>query len=235
MHTDIVLRFNYGRSIPWVRSHLGGPSAVAGPNAVQFITPVPLHGTKELTTRGEFTVKAGDTVPFTMSWYPSHHRGYRYRDPQDHLLETENELRDWSSRCTLKGPWRAAIVRSLITLKMLTYQADRRYRRGGNHLIAGAIGGVRNWDYRFCWIRDATLTLYALLSCGYRAEAEAWREWLLRAVAGNPSEMQIMYGIAGERRLTEYELHGCRGMRTAGRCESATPPRTAAARCLSAS
>ena len=103
MHTEIVLRFDYGRGIPWVRSHLGGPGAVAGPNAVQFISPVRLQGTKELTTVGEFTVKAGESVPFTMSWYPSHHRGYRYREPQDMLLATENGWRDWSSRCTLQG------------------------------------------------------------------------------------------------------------------------------------
>jgi GH15 family glucan-1,4-alpha-glucosidase len=175
MHTDIVLRFNYGRGIPWVRSHLGGPSAVAGPNAVQFVTPVPLHGTKDLTTRGEFTVKAGDAVPFTMSWYPSHHRGYRYRDPHDHLLETENAWCDWSNHCTLKGPWREAIVRSLITLKMLTYQPTGGIVAAATTSLPEALGGVRNWDYRFCWIRDATLTLYALLSSGYRAEARVIR------------------------------------------------------------
>ena len=106
MCTEIILRFNYGRGIPWVRSHLGGPSAVAGPNAVQFITPVPLHGTPDLTTRGEFSVEAGETVPFTMSWYPSHHQAYRYLDPQDQLLSTANEWCDWASHCTLKGPWR---------------------------------------------------------------------------------------------------------------------------------
>jgi GH15 family glucan-1,4-alpha-glucosidase len=206
MHTDIVLRFNYGRSIPWVRSHLGGPSGVAGPNAVQFITPVPLHGTADLTTQGEFTVAAGETVPFTMSWYPSHHKGYRYRDPQEHLLETENEWGNWASHCSLSGPWRDAIVRSLITLKMLTYQPTGGIVAAATTSLPELPGGVRNWDYRFCWIRDATLTLYALLSSGYRAEARAWREWLLRAMAGHPSEMQIMYGIAGERRLTEYEI-----------------------------
>jgi GH15 family glucan-1,4-alpha-glucosidase len=206
MHTDLILRFNYGRSIPWVRSHLGGPSAVAGPNAVQFVTPVPLHGTPELTTVGDFTVKAGESVPFTMSWYPSHHRGYRYRDPFDHLLETENAWCDWSNHCTLKGPWRQAIIRSLITLKMLTYQPTGGIVAAATTSLPEALGGVRNWDYRFCWIRDATLTLYALLSSGYRGEARAWREWLLRALAGHPSEMQIMYGIAGERRLTDYEL-----------------------------
>jgi GH15 family glucan-1,4-alpha-glucosidase len=206
MRTEIILRFDYGRSIPWVRQHLGGPKAVAGPNAIQFITPVALRGTPELTTVGEFTVSAGETVPFTMVWYPSHHNGFRHRDPEEALLAAENAWLDWSSRCALQGPWREAIMRSLITLKMLTF-----YPTGG--IVAAAttslpewLGGVRNWDYRICWIRDATLTLYALLSAGYRSEARAWREWLLRAAAGHPSEMQIMYGLAGERRLTEYEI-----------------------------
>ncbi|MGE0257801.1 MAG: glycoside hydrolase family 15 protein [Alphaproteobacteria bacterium] len=206
MRTEIILRFNYGRGIPWVRSHLGGPSGVAGPNAVQFITPVPLHGTPELTTVGEFTVAAGETVPFTMSWHPSHRQAYRYHDPEEQLLNTQNQWCDWSGRCTLRGPWREAIVRSLITLKMLIYQPTGGIVAAATTSLPEALGGVRNWDYRFCWIRDATLTLYALLSSGYRAEARAWREWLLRAVAGHPSEMQIMYGIAGERRLAEYEL-----------------------------
>ncbi len=158
MRTEIVLRFNYGRGIPGCARISAARARVAGPNAVQFITPVPLRGTQELTTGGEFTVKAGETVPFTMSWYPSHHRGYRYRDPQEHLLETENAWCDWSSRCTLKGPWREAIVRSLITLKMLTYQPTGGIVAAATTSLPEALGGVRNWDYRFCWIRDATLT-----------------------------------------------------------------------------
>jgi GH15 family glucan-1,4-alpha-glucosidase len=206
MRTEIVLRFDYGRGVPWVRQHLGGPTAVAGPNAIQFITPVPLRGTPEMTTIGEFTVNAGEIVPFTMSWYPSHHRGFRWRDPQEALLATENHWRDWSSRCRLQGPWREAIIRSLITLKMLTYYPTGGIVAAATTSLPEQIGGVRNWDYRFCWIRDATLTLYALLSSGYRGEARAWREWLLRAAAGHPSEMQIMYGLAGERRLAESEI-----------------------------
>jgi GH15 family glucan-1,4-alpha-glucosidase len=206
MRTEIILRFDYGRGIPWVRQHLGGPKAVAGPNAIQFITPVVLKGTPELTTVGEFTVSAGETVPFTMSWYPSHHTGFRSREPEEALLAVENGWRDWSSRCTLQGPWREAIIRSLITLKMLTYHPTGGIVAAATTSLPEWIGGVRNWDYRICWIRDATLTLYALLSSGYRAEARAWREWLLRALAGHPSEMQIMYGLSGERRLTEYEI-----------------------------
>jgi GH15 family glucan-1,4-alpha-glucosidase len=206
MCTEIVLRFDYGSGIPWVRRHLGGPVAIAGPHAVQFISPVELRGTPELTTVGEFTVGEGDCVPFTMSWYPSHHKGFRYRDPLDTLLGTENRWRDWSSRCTLQGPWRDAILRSLITLRMLTYRPTGGIVAAATTSLPERLGGVRNWDYRYCWIRDATLTLYALLSSGYREEARAWREWLLRAAAGHPSEMQIMYGLAGERRLTESEL-----------------------------
>lgn len=206
MRTEIVLRFDYGRAIPWVRQHFGGPSAVAGPNAIQFVTPVALRGTPEMTTVGEFTVGAGDCVPFTMSWYPSHHRGFRYRDPQETLLATENRWHDWSAHCSLAGPWREAIIRSLITLKMLTYHPTGGIVAAATTSLPEWIGGVRNWDYRFCWIRDATLTLCALLSSGYRSEARAWREWLLRAAAGHPSEMQIMYGLAGERRLSETEI-----------------------------
>jgi GH15 family glucan-1,4-alpha-glucosidase len=206
MRTEIVLRFDYAQSIPWVRRHLGGPLAVSGPNAIQFITPVVLRGTPDLTTIGEFTIEAGETVPFTMSWYPSHHKGFRYRDPYETLLGTETRWHDWSSHCTLTGPWREAIIRSLITLRMLTYQPTGGIVAALTTSLPEWIGSVRNWDYRFCWIRDATLTLYALLSAGYRNEARAWREWLLRAAAGHPSEMQIMYGLAGERRLTEYEI-----------------------------
>jgi GH15 family glucan-1,4-alpha-glucosidase len=206
MHTELILRFDYARSMPWVRQHLGGPVAVAGPNAVQFITPIKLSGTPEMTTVGEFTIEAGETVPFTMSWFPSHHRAFRYRDPYETLMGTETRWHDWSSRCNLQGPWREAIVRSLITLRMLTYRPTGGIVAAPTTSLPERIGGVRNWDYRFCWIRDAALSLYALLSSGYRGEARAWREWLLRAVAGHPSEMQIMYGLAGERRLTEYEI-----------------------------
>jgi GH15 family glucan-1,4-alpha-glucosidase len=206
MRTEIVLRFDYARSIPWVRQHLGGPVAVAGPNAIQFITPVVLRGTPDMTTVGEFMVEAGETVPFTMSWYPSHHNAFRNRDPYETLLGTETRWHDWSSHCALQGLWSEAIIRSLITLRMLTYSPTGGIVAALTTSLPEWIGSVRNWDYRFCWIRDATLTLYALLSSGYRNEARAWREWLMRAAAGHPAEMQIMYGLAGERRLTEYEI-----------------------------
>ena len=141
-----------------------------------------------------------------MSWYPSHHRGFAYRDPHETLLATETQWLDWSSHCTLQGKWREAIIRSLITLRMLIYRPTGGIVAAPTTSLPEWVGSVRNWDYRYCWIRDATLTLYALLSSGYRSEARAWREWLLRAAAGHPSEMQIMYGLAGERRLTEYEV-----------------------------
>ena len=213
MHTEIVLRLDYGRSIPWVRRRLGGQNAISGPNAVQFSSPVALLGTPELTTIGEFEVTAGETVPFTMSWYPSHHNTFASRDPVEALHATENWWHDWSAHCVLSGPWREAIIRSLITLKMLIYEPTGGIIAAPTTSLPELIGGVRNWDYRFCWLRDATLALYALMTAGYRNEARAWREWLLRSAAGHPSELQIMYGIAGERRLTELELDWLPGYR----------------------
>jgi len=206
MRTEIVLRFDYGRSIPWVRRRFGGWHAVSGPSAVQFSTPVMLRGTPDLATIGEFEVSAGEIVPFTMSWYPSHRKSFANHDPLDALHLTENWWNDWSAHCGLGGPWRDAIIRSLITLKLLTYEPTGGIVAAPTTSLPELIGGVRNWDYRFCWLRDATLALYALMTAGYRNEARAWREWLLRSAAGHPSELQIMYGIAGERRLTELEL-----------------------------
>jgi GH15 family glucan-1,4-alpha-glucosidase len=205
MRTEIILRFDYGRGTPWVRQHLGGPLAVAGPNAVQFITPVALSGTPDMKTVGEFTVEAGETVPFTMSWYPSHHKAFRYRDPWETLLGTETRWHDWSGHCNLQGPWREAIIRSLITLRMLTYAPTGGIVAAATTSLPEWIGSVRNWDYRFCWLRDATFTLLALMNSGYTEEASAWHNWLLRAVAGSPDNMQIMYGIMGQRRLLEWE------------------------------
>jgi GH15 family glucan-1,4-alpha-glucosidase len=206
MHTEIILRFDYGRSIPWVRRRFGGLNAISGPNAVQFSAPVALRGTPELTTIGEFDVAAGEIVPFTMSWYPSHRKGFVCRDPVDALQATENWWQDWSTHCVLGGRWRDAIIRSLITLKMLTDESTGGIVAAPTTSLPELIGGTRNWDYRYCWLRDATLALYALMTAGYRNEARAWREWLLRSTAGHPSDLQIMYGIAGERRLTELEL-----------------------------
>ncbi len=213
LHTEIILRFDYGRSIPWVRRRFGGLNAISGPNAVQFSSPVPLRGTPELTTIGEFEVAAGEIVPFTMSWYPSHRTSFTCRDPVDALQATENWWHDWSTHCVLGGRWRDAIIRSLITLKMLSYEPTGGIVAAPTTSLPELIGGTRNWDYRYCWVRDATLALYALMTAGYRNEARSWREWLLRSAAGHPSELQIMYGIAGERRLTELELDWLPGYR----------------------
>jgi GH15 family glucan-1,4-alpha-glucosidase len=204
--TELVLRFDYGRSIPWVRRRFGGLNAVSGPNAVQFSSPLSLRGTPDLTTIAEFTIGTGEVIPFTMSWYPSHRTSFSYRDPFDALHLTENWWHDWSAHCLLGGRWRDAIIRSLITLKMLTYEPTGGIVAAPTASLPELMGGSRNWDYRYCWLRDATLALYALLTAGYRNEARAWREWLLRSAAGHPAELQSLYGIAGERRLTVLEL-----------------------------
>ena len=205
MHTEILLRFDYGRTVPWVRRRFFGLSAVAGPDAVHLRTPVLLRG-EDFTTRGEFSVRAGEVVPFILTWYPSHHRSVGYRDPEDMLTATDAAWRAWSARCTFTGRWREAVLRSLITLKLLTYHPTGGIVAAPTTSLPERLGGERNWDYRYCWIRDSTFTLFALLTSGYAEEARAWREWLLRAASGKPSELQIMYGIAGERRLTEGEL-----------------------------
>jgi GH15 family glucan-1,4-alpha-glucosidase len=209
MGCEFVLRFGYGSTVPWVQSADFGLRAVAGPDAVELHTPVSLTG-EDLRTTAEFTVGAGATVPFTLAWHPSHRREERGIDPQQRLNKTEAWWRDWSDRCRFgedePHPWREAVTRSLITLKALTFAPTGGIVAAATTSLPEQIGGERNWDYRFCWIRDATLTLYALLTSGYRDEAKAWREWMLRAAAGHPAQLQIMYGLAGERRLTEIEL-----------------------------
>jgi GH15 family glucan-1,4-alpha-glucosidase len=205
MQTDLVLRFDYGRIKPWVRRTDTGIAAIAGPDAVQVTTPVGLKG-EDFHTRGTFDVAAGQTVPFTMSWHPSHRPGRPLGDPQKQLAELERWWTEWANRCPYQGPWRDPVVRSLLTLKALTYEPTGGIVAAPTTSLPESFGGIRNWDYRYCWLRDATLTLYALLTSGYAEEAAAWREWLLRAVAGDPRELQIMYGLAGEHRLAEFEL-----------------------------
>ncbi|HEV2549764.1 MAG TPA: glycoside hydrolase family 15 protein [Stellaceae bacterium] len=215
MRTELLFRFDYGRVVPWVRRRYHGLSAIAGPDGVQLRTPVHLRG-EDFATRGDFTVKAGELIPFTMTWYPSHHRSVAYRDPEEMLASTLAGWRMWSARCTYQGRWREAVIRSLITLKLLTYHPTGAIVAAPTTSLPEQIGGGRNWDYRYCWIRDATFTLYALMTSGYVEEARSWREWLLRAALGKPSELQIMYGVAGERRLSECELPwlvGYRGSR----------------------
>jgi GH15 family glucan-1,4-alpha-glucosidase len=205
VRSELVIRFDYGSIVPWVRRTDCGISAIAGPDAVTVMSPVRMHG-HNMTTVAEFEVGPGDRVPFTFGWHPSHRTGNLVAD--SHLAETDTEAwwHDWARRCTYAGPYRDAVVRSLITLKALTYEPTGGIVAAPTTSLPEQLGGVRNWDYRYCWLRDATLSLLALLNCGYTDEAGAWRRWLLRAVAGVPSETQIMYGLAGERRLTEYEV-----------------------------
>ena len=205
MRMDLVFRFDYGSIVPWVRRTADGLVAVAGPDSAHLHTPVDLHG-EAFHTRAAFTVAEGETVPFTLTWHPSHRTEPLPEDPRHLLHETERWWRRWSSQCRYEGPWRDAVHRSLITLKALTYEPTGGIVAAPTTSLPERIGGSRNWDYRYCWVRDATFTLYALLSSGYRDEAKAWRAWLMRAVAGMPSQLQIMYGLAGERRLDEREL-----------------------------
>jgi GH15 family glucan-1,4-alpha-glucosidase len=205
MCVEIVIRFDYGWIVPWVRKEDGGLRAVAGPDVLHLHSDVPLHG-ENFRTFGEFDVHEGETLSFVLTWHPSHLSAPSPVDPTRALEQTERWWRKWAGRCTYEGEWRDAVMRSLITLKALTYAPTGGMVAAATTSLPEELGGVRNWDYRYCWLRDATFTLYALLMNGYREEARAWREWLLRAVAGKPSQLSIMYGIAGERRLTELEL-----------------------------
>lgn len=205
MNLELVLRFDYGSIVPWVVSTDSGISAIAGPDMVSLRTKVPLKG-EGLTTVAQFTVSEGEKVPFDLTWYPSHRYEPSAVDIPQALQDTEDWWREWSNRCSYRGKWRDAVVRSLITLKALTFLPTGGIVAAPTTSLPEQIGGVRNWDYRFCWVRDATLTLDALLNAGYADEAASWREWLLRAVAGHPGELNIAYGIRGERRLTELEL-----------------------------
>jgi GH15 family glucan-1,4-alpha-glucosidase len=193
-----------------VRREEFGIRAIAGPDAVQLRTEIDLRG-EDFRTHATFTVAEKQRVPLTFTWYESHEEPPEQSDPLELLEETEKFWHDWSSRCHIQGDWHELRLRSLITLKALTYSPTGGIVAAPTTSLPEAIGGVRNWDYRYCWVRDSTFILYALLSAGYTEEAAAWREWLLRAVAGEPSELQIMYGIKGERRLSEYEVSWLRG------------------------
>ncbi|MGZ9190519.1 MAG: glycoside hydrolase family 15 protein, partial [Nitrospira sp.] len=206
MRMEMTIRFDYGSIVPWVSHERRLLKAVAGPDSVYLQTEVELRG-EGFTTVADFTVSEGQEIPFTLTWRASHDSAPRQVITERALSETEQWWKKWSSRCTYQGPWRDAVIRSLITLKALTYAPTGGIVAAPTTSLPEQLGGVRNWDYRFCWIRDATFTLYALLSAGYKSEAKAWREWLLRAVAGKPSDLQIMYGIGGERRLPEIDLN----------------------------
>lgn len=216
LQTDLVLRFGYGAIVPWVSRLEGGLlRAIAGPDMLVLRTGVPLHG-EDLRTVGAFTLGEAETATFVLSYGPSHQPPPVPVEPFRALAETEAFWRAWSSRCTYQGRWSEAVSRSLMTLKALTYAPTGGLVAAPTTSLPERIGGARNWDYRYCWLRDATLTLLALMNAGYYDEARAWREWLLRAVAGSPAQLQIMYGLAGERHLREWEagwLPGYEGSR----------------------
>ncbi|QCU77170.1 glycoside hydrolase family 15 protein [Citricoccus sp. SGAir0253] len=205
MRMELRLRFDYGRIVPWVRRRDGLLSAVAGPDAVWLDTPASLHG-ERLSTVAEFEVAAGDRVPFVLTYHPSHESAPARRDAMERIRHTERFWTDWITRADYEGQWQDAVSRSLLLLKALIYAPTGGIVAAATTSLPEGIGGVRNWDYRFCWLRDATFTLQALLGTGYVKEAGAWRDWLLRAVAGDPADLQIMYGIDGTRRLAELRL-----------------------------
>jgi GH15 family glucan-1,4-alpha-glucosidase len=206
MTMELLLRFDYGSSVPWVhRLDDGTLRAIAGPNMVAFRTTAPIHG-ENLKTVSDFTVREGETVPFVMTYRPSYQPLPRVIDSQAALAKTERFWRTWCRRSTYRGPYSEAVERSLITLKAMTYWPTGGILAAVTTSLPEKIGGERNWDYRYCWIRDAALSLWVLMGAGYYEEAAAWQDWLLRAVAGSPSQVQIMYGLAGERQLTEMEL-----------------------------
>ncbi len=204
MSMDLVMRFGYGRVVPWVRRLDGMLTALAGPDGLALWTTVHTQG-RDRTTVAEFSVSAGQHVPFVLTWFPSHEEPPRPIDAVFAVDETEAWWNEWAAQCTFSGEWRSAVVRSLVTLKALTYQPTGGIVAAATTSLPETLGGSRNWDYRYCWLRDATLTLQALMRGGYHEEAMAWRDWLLRAVAGDAADLQIMYGPAGERRLEEWQ------------------------------
>ena len=197
-HTELVVRFNYGATVPWVnRLDDGAINAIAGPERLVLRTPAELYG-EDLKTVGEFIVEAGRAVPFVLSHGPSFEPPRPAIDPFKVLERTEAFWRHWSDRCPSVGPWTEAVKRSLITLKALTYAPTGGIVAAATTSLPEHLGGVRNWDYRYCWLRDATFTLLALMNLGYYDEAQAWRDWLARAVAGSPNQVQILYGVGGD-------------------------------------
>jgi GH15 family glucan-1,4-alpha-glucosidase len=206
MRSEARFRFDYGSIVPWVRrmdEH--SMSAIAGPDAVTLRTTAPMEG-DDKATYAEFGVAAGQSVPFSLTWVPSQRTAPATQDVRRMISQTEAWWSDWMAGCTYDGQYQTAVRRSLITLKALTFAPTGGIVAAITTSLPEFIGGVRNWDYRYCWLRDATITLLALLDAGFTSEALAWREWLLRAVGGDPSRVQIMYGVAGERRLPEYEV-----------------------------
>ncbi|HKW82225.1 MAG TPA: glycoside hydrolase family 15 protein, partial [Burkholderiaceae bacterium] len=206
MRMELVVRFGYGRVVPWMRRVDGSLHATAGPDSLRLRAGVEVRG-ERLTTVAEFSVEPGDRIAFVLTHFPSHESAPEALDPVAALEDTERAWCEWSARSTYDGPWADAVGTSLRVLKGLTYSPTGGMVAAATASLPEQLGQQRNWDYRFCWMRDATFTLYALLVAGYREEARAWREWLLRAAAGSPQDLQALYGVAGERDLPESTLH----------------------------
>ncbi|MPZ45122.1 MAG: glycoside hydrolase family 15 protein [Betaproteobacteria bacterium] len=205
MCLELVIRFDYGSIVPWVRRTPRGLRAVAGPDSLYLFTAVGLRG-ENMHTTAEFVVHAGERVGFELAWRSTYDAPPAESDIEATLRDTEAWWKEWAGRCRYGGEWRDPVMRSMITLKALTYAPTGGIVAAVTTSLPEKIGGVRNWDYRYCWLRDATFALYALINGGYMGEARAWREWLVNAVAGRPDDLNIMYGLSGERRLTELTL-----------------------------
>ncbi|MHB1286213.1 MAG: glycoside hydrolase family 15 protein [Leptospirales bacterium] len=205
MHMELIIRFDYGSIMPWVQRSGDTLLATAGPDRLELSSGVAVHD-ENMKTMAEFHVSKGERITFALNYRPSYEATQPAIDPEQELVVTENEWRKWSERCTYQGRWRDAVIRSLITLKALTYAPTGGIVAAPTTSLPEQRGGVRNWDYRYCWLRDATFTLNALLLSGYQKEAVDWREWLLRAIAGSPKDLQILYSVTGARRLEEYEV-----------------------------
>jgi len=206
MQTELVIRFDYGSVVPWVRRVDSNTLlAVGGPDGLVLRTPIDLEP-EGMTHSAEFTVRAGERVPFVLTWFPSHEARPEPVDAEDALSDTETFWREWLRDCGYAGKYPHAVHTSLVVLKALTYEPTGGIVAAPTTSLPERIGGVRNWDYRYCWLRDATFSLYALMNAGYIAEARAWRDWLLRSVAGDPAKAQILYGVGGQRRILESEL-----------------------------
>lgn len=205
MRMELIIRFDYGSTVPWVRKLDGTLQATAGPHTLELHCGIAVHG-ENMKTVAEFHVSKGERISFALNYRPSYETTLPALDPEQALTATEEVWREWCGRCTYQGRWRDPVERSLITLKALTYAPTGGIIAAPTTSLPECEGGVRNWDYRYCWLRDATFTLNALLLAGYHEEAVAWREWLLRAIAGSPEDLRILYSVTGERRLDEYEV-----------------------------
>ena len=205
MRSELMLRFDYGNTVPWVTRFDGGIRAIAGPALVVLRTSAETHG-EELKTVSDFTVKKGERVWFTLTYGRSHEPNPRKIDAEQALRDTVAFWSDWTGKFNYEGKYKEVIERSLITLKAMTYRPTGGLVAAPTTSLPEALGGPRNWDYRYCWLRDSTFTLLAMMNAGYYEEAQAWQQWLLRALAGSPDQVQIMYGISGERSLVEWEV-----------------------------